>query len=62
MADSDTVILNADARHALSKIAEWRGMPATTNERQMMKRREEVRSYAVEVVNALLRANPELGQ
>lgn len=55
------VTLTEDALVALAHIAERRASKPK-NDREIADNREQVRSYAVDVVNALLRGNERLRQ
>lgn len=64
MTDADalrTVTLDEAALFALARIAEHRRR-TVGSDREAMARREECRSYAVDVVNAILRADPSLAE
>jgi hypothetical protein len=57
VSDTVTLLVSADARISLRRYTEWAADVYQTGE-MSKERREEMRSYAVEIVRALLRDNP----
>lgn len=54
------VRLNADAIDALGRLQQHRRRMQTSRGREADDAREQVRSYAVDIVNAIFREHPEL--
>lgn len=62
MSDPRTVTINADAAWRIDRIRELWSQPSPTSEKEAAARREEVRSYAVEVVVEIMRAEGDFPQ